>query len=72
MIKAAAGNQLIFGLSRRNIERLLKGDPIRILGRNWNCDKDIFIFFGETEESMAKDISKFISPSTKVIDERPN
>lgn len=61
MIKFAAnkGNRRIlgFGLSRANIEKLTAGQPIHVWLDEMGLEKtDLFIFFGETEEQMQKDL----------------
>lgn len=46
-----------FGLSEENIELLKKGRPISISNPDF-ADFDVLIFYGETEESMAKDLKE--------------
>lgn len=68
---------LVLGLSRTNIDRLVKGDPIQItrathgdgVPEGW----EIVITFGVTEMDMARDFKSagVIGPDTKVtIDAR--
>lgn len=70
MIKAIAGNGknrlLIFGLSAGNIERLKKGQPIDIDLTEMGLEGRAVIFAGETEATMAADLSEMIGPQTKV------
>lgn len=71
MFKAAArtnqGHLIILGLSHENLRRLKQGEPIRIdmedLGiKGSTC----FIFSGKDEKAMAKEMSEFIGPDTKI------
>ncbi|NUX58716.1 hypothetical protein [Paraburkholderia youngii] len=53
MIKARAGDTVIFGLSRTNIERLQEGKPIVFDGAQVGLDGNrVVIMFGETEASI--------------------
>jgi hypothetical protein len=54
--KGDGGKVLFLGLSRRNIELLTAGRPIRVIGKEVGCDHDIFIHFGETEAAMVKEL----------------
>jgi hypothetical protein len=57
MLKARYGENMIFGLSRQNVNRLLAGQPIRFNLKDLNLPPaDVVIFFGETEEAMMKDL----------------
>ena len=48
-----------FGLSRGNIDRLTAGQPIHLwLDEMGVAKTDLLIFFGETEEKMAKELAK--------------
>lgn len=49
---------LIIGLSRRNCERLLEGDPIPFDAIPWGVDAHVVIVAGETEESITEDFRK--------------
>lgn len=57
MIKFKAGdkeNPIIgFGLSRRNIARLMKGDPIRIDLAEMGMAGTVLIFYGTDEQVMS-------------------
>ena len=46
---------LIIGLSRRNCERLLEGDPIPFDAAPWGVDAHVVIVAGETEEAITND-----------------
>lgn len=43
---------ILLGLERRNIERLIEGDPILVKGEQLGVTIDVLIFFGETKEAM--------------------
>ena len=68
MIKAQAGDLLILELSNENIKRLKKGEPIVFDLKSNFLDqgiKRIFIFTGETEQSMEITLKKFIRPEMR-------
>ena len=58
--KVDGSNLLGLGLSRENVSRLVDGQPIMINTKEMNLGDfpwgKIFIFFGETEEDMAKEL----------------
>lgn len=57
MLKAKAGDNLIFGLSARNIELLKQGKPISVDLREMGEEKGtVLIFYGETEDDMAREL----------------
>lgn len=65
MIKAAilkkdGGRVLLFGLSKENLKRLQKDQPIHIfLSELGNYSKDeIVIMYGETEQTITDDLKK--------------
>lgn len=66
MIKAkTTDGDLIFGLSAENIKRLQKGMPIKINLKDLGLeDRTIVILYGESEQSIAKDLSQFFTPKT--------
>lgn len=66
MIKARANDLLIFGLSKQNIERLSRGQPMTFGLQVLGLDLRAFIFSGNTEESMAESMKDLIGPDTKV------
>ena len=70
MIKALAktdkGPLMIFGLSRENIERLQKGQPIKIDLSEMGMEGHAMIFAGDTEATMAAELAELIGPDTKV------
>jgi len=57
------------GISRRNVERLVAGQPIWVrlteMG-NLAVDGSILLFFGETEEEMTAALAEYIGPDTTV------
>lgn len=76
MIKFTAGGLgdsllLGFGLSRGNINQLVKGHPIKADLKELGLENTtILIFFGETEEQMQKDLAKMLGPSTLIVDRK--
>lgn len=69
----ASGDELLLlGVTRRNIEELIKGHPIRLTtdthGAGVPLGWTIVIVFGETETSIAADLKRAggIGPDTKV------
>jgi hypothetical protein len=53
MLKARSGDRFVFGLSAKNIEKLMDGQPIEINLKDLGCSNGtIFIFYGETEAKM--------------------
>ena len=65
MLKAVAGNIIILGLSRANIDKLVAGDPIRFTGDVLGLpDKVFYITFGETETEILNDIETALKSST--------
>jgi hypothetical protein len=72
MIKAKCNNgDLIFGLSKENITRLQKGQPIVFNLKEMGLeDKEVVIMYGETEDDMYKDLVDLIDlKKTKIHDE---
>lgn len=71
MIKGRAGNVVIVGLSRMNVERLMGGMPIRFAGEEVGVPGVVFVIFaGESEPEMVADLQKhgLIGAETKVDD----
>lgn len=61
------------GITRENVNRLIKGHPIRVKldEMNVRVDDAIMIYFAETEVELQNAIAEFIGPETKVnIDPR--
>jgi hypothetical protein len=57
MIKATAGNLIILGLERMNIQRLTEGKPIKVDMADLGMPgKQVVIMFGETKEDMIKEL----------------
>lgn len=53
MLKARAGDRFVFGLSARNIELLMNGQPIDVDLRELGCSSGhVLIFYGKTEADM--------------------
>ncbi|MBF3951895.1 hypothetical protein ISG27_12695 [Burkholderia pseudomallei] len=53
MMKARAGNAIIIGLSRLNIEKLMHDLPIKFEGDELGVPgKTFYILFGETEQEI--------------------
>tara|TARA_Y100000310_G_C20698531_1_gene827509 strand:+ start:6008 stop:6274 length:267 start_codon:yes stop_codon:yes gene_type:complete len=59
------------GITKGNVKRMKKGDPIRVPMKalGLNSDITLFIFYGETEQRLKADLKEFIGPSTTVIDD---
>jgi hypothetical protein len=54
-----------FGLSRANIEKLMAGRPILIVGEViGEAHREFLIFFGETEAAMRDMMADCITPET--------
>ena len=57
MLKARSGDNLIFGLSARNVQLLMDGKPISIDLRDLGLERGrVMIFYGETEEAMKAEL----------------
>lgn len=57
MLKARSGDNLIFGLSARNVQLLMEGKPISIDLRDLGLEKGrVMIFYGATEEAMKAEL----------------
>jgi hypothetical protein len=66
VLKARAGDDLIFGVSALNVERLMEGKPIVINLTDLGLPKGrVMIFYGKTEEDMKRELeaSGMIIPS---------
>jgi hypothetical protein len=68
IIKHDAGTDLILGVTRGNVDRMVAGKPIRVDLREMEvtADGNILIFFGETEQDLKDQLAEFIGPETKV------
>lgn len=64
MIKATGRNKdgsqrfVILGLSEANLSKLREGKPIHIFGAELGIPHDIIVFWGQTEEAMARELEK--------------
>jgi hypothetical protein len=59
MLKARAGDVLIFGLTAENLERLKKGRPIAADLRDIGIpNQRVMIFYAESVESMMTELRK--------------
>lgn len=57
MLKARIGDDLIFGLSALNVERLMEGKPIAINLTDLGLSKGrVMIFYGKTEKDMKAEL----------------
>ncbi len=56
----------LFGLSAKNIEKLREGLAIRIDLKEMGGHGVVMIMFGETEASIAAELSDLIGPETTV------
>jgi hypothetical protein len=62
-------NILVIGLSFGNLDKFksMPGDTfIKIKGEEVGLSVDVILFSGETEQSMARQMSQFVGPDTKV------
>lgn len=65
MIKARAGQLVILGLSRRNVELLQEGKPIAFDGAEVGLGGTrVLIMFGETEDEIARELAQASSGGT--------
>ena len=66
--KGRSGETLIgLGLSHENLERLKKGQPISVEGKDIGLDgQNILIFSGSNEEAMAAELAPWITADTKL------
>ena len=73
MIRAQAGNHFLFGITKENVTRLMRGEPIVVRLNEHGLqgpDIGIIVCYGETEEALALELREFIGPSTMVQDHR--
>jgi len=55
MLKARVGDKYVFGLSAKNVERLMDGQPILIDMRELGLESGhVMIFYGKTEADMQR------------------
>lgn len=59
---------ILLGLSHGNLRLLKEGKPIDMDGTEIGLPEGtrIFIFSGETEQAMARELAEFIGPETEV------
>lgn len=59
------------GLSEGNIQRLKRGEPIHIHFEELNLPHpyELLVFYGATEEEMARELKPMIRPETKVFED---
>ncbi len=73
---APDGREILgIGISRANVEHLIKGEPIHFnaeqMGLSSIVANEVVIFFGETEDSMREEFeSNGLLDNTRIIDER--
>jgi hypothetical protein len=61
MLKAVAGDMLILGLSKLNVERLQEGKPILFDATDFGFPgKSISIIYGVTEEAIKDDLDSMV------------
>lgn len=59
MLKARAGDRLVFGLSAKNIELLMEGKPIAIDLKDLGYEEgSVLIFYGRTEADMKQQLDE--------------
>ena len=68
MIKATLSNgDLVFGLSKENLTRLEKGEPIVFNLKDMGLeDRRVMICFGETEQDLYNDMKEHFVDKTKI------
>lgn len=71
MIKAVAGELLMFGLSDENIKRLRDNHPIYFDLKELGLSGKVVIFWGPTEDEMKKALVSMLAPDAEVVDRRP-
>jgi len=66
---------LVLGLSHKNLRRLKRGFPIKITRQSHGLSippgLKIFLFAGETEASISRQMADFIGPTTIVNQRKP-
>ena len=73
MIKATGGSEdgrrfVLLGLSEANLAKLREGKPIHVFGAELGIGQDIIIFWDETEDAMAAEMSRhFGKEPTRVV-----
>lgn len=67
----ANGEEIILlGITRENVTRLMKGQPIRVTAEThpgFPVNRVIMICFGETERTLTEQLKSSISDETKVV-----
>lgn len=70
-----SGPTIGLGLSRENVNRLVAGQPVRVTFKSVGFQEEgqIVIFFGETEQEMAKQLidGGLVTPDTKIHKDVP-
>jgi hypothetical protein len=61
---------VVLGLSEGNLKRLREKKPIIVHKEEIDCDTDIWICWGETEDALAKEFHTMIDERTRVQDRR--
>lgn len=71
-IREGAKKLILIGLSKENLTRLQKGEPIRCTEKTHYLEgMELFIWYGETEAAMAEQLKQYIGPETEIhIDPR--
>jgi len=71
LANGAKGERIVLlGVSRENVNRLMRGLPIRVTAEShpgFPADLVIAITFGETEKDITQQLEGLISPDTKVV-----
>lgn len=57
---------LLFGISKRNVQLLKQGKPIRVDLREMGVDALMVIFYSETEEGLVTAVTPMITKDTKI------
>lgn len=72
MFKAkTTDGDLIFGITKENVERLMKGQPIAFnLNKMGLEDRKVMIMYGENEDKIYEQLVDHMSLNTKINDEQ--
>lgn len=68
VMKARAGDVLLFGLSELNLQRLREGKPIAVDLAELGMQGRLVIFYGKTEAAMRAELADLIGPDTDFKD----
>lgn len=67
-LRKGIGDVIILGISRDNVERLTKGEPIKVDLSEMDMEGEILIFFKETTGDLIKTIQPYLGKGTQIDD----